>query len=422
MGGISEGPQGSVESWLAAVGDGNWLGILVLAAAPLFPLLVPVLVKLLVGRLSGEPAGLGIGRRYLRFRAVLQPSRYVSAEYVYEAGRMPLDPRLKATGRLGALRRLLFLAIRPSSPKPAFLVSSLLMVGSVHVQGTAHTDRAKDGRLFIGLHPNESPQHLVSSLAAGRLRPTRALLVCPLEAFLESGGPFEVYFVDRRFTKAADDDPGAVVAFGSDPLYAQRQRNEILKSGEPPEDAIWLLLMDQRPTADGRSPRLGEEAANATPDNPDSKMQAKAHCENDAVDRAARGPERDRAVDGANREAWSVARLGRYLAVILTTAPGALLLSSMVLQGWAGGLPEAALVCLLVVGELLVWAGLSVMVDSCRRYWRYERRLGRRWTATTTNCLSDGKRIRRGNREAIKRDDRFRTRIRPKQPHRRPAE
>ncbi len=398
MEGTSEDPQGAVERWWAAVADGDWWSIVILAAAFIVPLLLKVLFEQMAKRLPGEPAGLGLGRRWLRFRSVLQPSRYVSVDFVYEVGRMPLDPRLKFTGRLGVLRRLFFLGIRPSSPKPAFLVSSLEVLDSVDVQGTG----ARNKRIFIRVHPNENPQHLANSLDAGRVRPLRTLLVCPIEAFLDSGGPFEVFFVDRRFTKRATDDLGTVVAFSADPLFAQRQRNEIIESGEPPDDAIWLFLFDPCSATGGGGPDRGvdEVSAETSQCSQGAEELVCAASGNEAVDRAAGEP-------------WGGMRWGRYLAITAPLVSGALLLWSMLDHSWATELPDLALIGVLLVLELLAWVGLSMLALSCVRYFRFERNFGNQWTATTINCLVDGRRFRRGHRDGIKPDDRYRTRRHP---------
>ncbi|WP_419929651.1 hypothetical protein [Candidatus Poriferisocius sp.] len=449
MVGASGDPQGAVERWWAAVADGDGVSIVILAAASVGPLLLRVAFEYLVRRLPGEPAGPGLGRRWLRFRSVLQPSRYAPVESVYEYGRMPLDPRLKFNGRLGIARRLFFLATRPSSPKPAFLVSSVEVLDSVQVrlppQGPVVRQRTAGKRIFIALHPNENPKHLKGSLTSGRARPLRTLLVCPLEDFLDPDGPIaglldskgpiedssapdgqiedflapdgpiEVLFVDRRYAKKAADDKGAAVVYSADPLYAQRQHDEIVKTGKLPDDAIWLFLTDPSSATGEEDPDRSSDqaAARDAQSSPGTKEQVCPPCGNESDERALPEPCGNEAAQCTPREPWDATRWGRYLATAVPLAAGAVLPWSMIDHGWGTELPGPALIGVILGWELVSWVGVSMLVLSCYRYLKYEKSAGRQWTATTTSCLADGRKIRRGHRKNIKRGNRYRTRAGP---------
>ena len=161
-----------------------------------------------------------------RLRPLLEPMpifRYTDAPSI---GRIPLQPSLESHGRLSYWRSIRLALLRPSSPKPAFMIKGWHHTSIDRLPGASDRPLRGGFRLTIHLHHRESRQHFKNSLEkrfAGVGRSSRTLLVTSLEDYLTDANLIHCFTVDRSETYCSKDRLDTMIVYSADPVIAGRE-------------------------------------------------------------------------------------------------------------------------------------------------------------------------------------------------------
>ena len=330
-------------------------------------------------------------------RSLLQPSRQISGLEVLEIGRLPVAPRLKRPERRGIWRRARYLMVRPSSPKPAFLVTEFN-----EIQGTARASTMQGivvggSRIAIKVYETESAHHLVYSLRCGSFRCPRNILVCGLSAYLDPSGQAQHYVVDRRHVKREKDAPETAIAFTMDPLYTQRPQGATIDRIEAPEDAFWLVRIDSDTRQEfDRSANVSSETLNLQSEHDDVCQQSEVLSE-----------------DGnAKRDPGGWVRALRFLIPAVLIGAGLLFLwAADSVDGNVDGY-QLQIGLYVACWTLTWWVAISVANAHLIGYLFLERKRPSNWISSTTRCLRDDAIRRNGFRKSMCRSNRYRMPVR----------
>ena len=297
----------------------------------------------------------------------LRPAKTDAPLRIDAYGRVPLEPK-QQDSRYSFLRVIaVLMMLRPSSPKPAFVITDCERV-------PATRDSSGGGfRLKIRLGHGEHAAHFRKSVEKACWGHERVLAICTPEQLTKLSAHVPCFLVEvpQRRHIGEDDEGSYVWVESADPIGETRGHEWQPRRKDVPEDAIWLVRADE------------------------------THHEH--------------AIDGSERD-WASRRRKRYglplvALALVTVAPTVMIgLGLFMSIAWLNAIqastawaaPLISVVTVAFMCEVLLLGALSVFMLARHSlgYFR-ELRWGRQWTAGTTGCLDDAKRIRNGRPLAI---------------------
>lgn len=356
---------------------------------------IGIAVALAALKFTAERLGLQLGRNLFargetrtRRTSLLQPSQSMTEAHVRALKRVPVEPRLKASGRLGIWRRLRLLNLRPSTPKPILLLAAP-PVEETLAPGSGPWGLDLGGsRLILKCHPSEDSRHLRGCIRAGGLRTAKTVANCSIAEYFGKREAIKTYAVAWHRVRLQRKSDDTVIAYGPDSLYTAVDTEAQLAQLDDSCDVVWLLHDDTADDVDTNA-----DAGDAPPKVP--------------CDACGNGPGTGRGLSRRERFPWRVLRATRAItATILAAAAVPLTIwwyssinnpSDLDLGEQLTGIPIAVLwylVLILSLGHWLIYAF-------------FEARPPRPWPATTTRCFDDGKVLRNGYFRSLCRCRRF---------------
>ena len=304
-----------------------------------------------------EPVPSG-SRRFASFR-LLRIAPAARPEHIAAKQRVPLQPCRAVSDRVGIVRRILMLTLRPSSPKPAFLIVSAVEI--VPEQSEHRLGEKFSGlrRLEVQMFPTEHPEHLRDSIKRRLFSASKTIAVCSASEACKRDPNPKLYTVNQHKTYVDPDAQDRVILVLLNP-------NKLAAEPDDTRDAIWLIAPDEP---------VPQEASAV---DPDDKAQL---C----------------GFRTGHFDPWKKGlRKWRYLVLL----PAFVVCGSMLVVGplsYANADPLSwEMVAWLLIAE--AWAVFLVpfVLWHLLRYWRDEHCRNHRWTATTIQCYEDGKELHRG--------------------------
>ena len=368
---------------------------IIFLVGPLALVVLRILVASAAGGLLGSFQESVVRAAVPSRRSLLQPSRHASAAEVMAAGRIPVAPRLKKVRRRGIWRRLRYLVVRPSSPKPVFLIDSFEETHGTQLDESRDQLKAGGHRFVIKLHKTESARHLVYSLRTGSPRRPRDLMICGLGDYLNEKGEARHFVIDRRYVKSPRDAKDTVIAFDMDPIFATRPHGTKIKHRKAPEDAFWLV---KTPETESDTEVARNEAESETSD------VASGH------PALAYGASYERtSMRAILRDPFRGPRRVRYVGPALLLAAGAAVVWAATSLDPRDSSYETWVAVMVGCSMFLSWIGLSILSAHLVNYWYLEKCIPSSWTASTTRCIADDIIRRNGIRRRMPRRSRYRT-------------
>lgn len=332
--------------------------------------------------------GLQIGRDVFarggtrrRRTSLLQPSQSMTETHVRALNRVPVEPRLKPSGRLGIWKRLRLLNLRPSSPKPILLLAEPPVEEQPESGSGPWGLDVGGSRLILRCHPSEDALHMKLCIRAGSVRTAKTLMVCSIGDYFGSRESVKVYSVAWNRVHLRHDSDDTVIAYGADTLYTAVDTQAHLAQRDDSHDVVWLLYDE---TDDDGS------AADMPPG-----------------DASEADPETAGGLSRSERFPWRILRICRIIAATVLTAVTVLLSiawyrsvdnpNDLQPVEQLGAIPLGILWYLVLI--LSFGHGLNCLA--------YEAWRPPRWTATTTRCYDDGRILRNGYFRSVRRRRRF---------------
>ena len=302
-------------------------------------------------------------------------------------GRVPLENNLGVSRLLNLMIWIRLFRLRPSSPKPAFVITNWHVAHGSDMDTVAGQFTPGGYRLTVTLHHSESPRHFVRSMRPGfRSRP-RTLVICTPEDYIWQEGAFRCLTVRSPTVSLRRRKYHNITLKSTDPLVSGVPNSDLRLASDIPRNSIWLFVGEGH-VAD---PLVDEQ-----------------------VEQQSRIP----------LELWST-RMRRYvmymLLLVIMIAIAILITEQLLSLGSdleSDDLPW--FVELEMIALSVVTYGIIVMALWDIWYWIFEwreswsrkameragsacpceprpRRFTRRaWIASTTRCMADGDRVRNG--------------------------
>lgn len=351
-------------------------------------------VALAALKFIAERLGLQMGRNLFvrdgtrkRRTSLLQPSQSMTEAHVRALERVPVEPRLKSSGRLGLWRRARLLNLRPSSPKPVLLLAAPPVVERPEPGSGPWGLDVGGCRLIVRCHPSEDAQHVQHCIRFGSPRTAKSLMVCSISDYFGSREAVETYTVAWHRVHIQESSDDTVIAYGADSLYTAVDRDAHLAQSDESYDVVWLLYDDLVAGTDAGAPVTDTTLSGGCSD-------------------CGASPEEGRLIHSEHFP-WRVLRITRHLTVIAllgVTVP--------LTKWWYASIDDPYDLDpgeqLSAIPLVVLWYFVLILsVVHGLNYLIYEARRPRPWTATTTRCYDDGKILRNGYFRGLCRCRRF---------------
>jgi len=291
------------------------------------------------------------------------------SDWMRATGRVPLTHVHEGSVVSKFMNRLDGLLMRPSSAKPAFAIVQWRELPDPSTDAGAGVPRHRGFRIRVWLYPGENKEHLMKSMRAPAYRQTRSLAFCRPRQF---GSPsahllcLAVSTSKRTMSFGKDMDGQYIEMESADPLLSAFGHRRFFRRDEVPHDAIWLVTQDARQRRE--SPML--------------------------VERDPKPP--------AGNRYWRLFVWPRWFFLPSLVAAGytaalGLIIESVHPEGPFDAAVAAALTFIAVQALLIVFLDVMFILFHMLARWAIEKSWGSEWTAGTTGCVEDARKLRNGH-------------------------
>ena len=372
----------------------NWISLVTAPTAPFLIKGVQQAVRWVRKKLREAPVVEATDDKRTRVRpwkrVLLRPASNFDADELRRIGRMPLEPCPNEARTLGFFDLMRHFLLRPSTPKPAFLIRTWAVERAADQIGSPNEFTPGGSCLILQLHPNENRRHLVRSIRAGPTPQERTLAICDSGDLQTRAGMVTCFTVDALSAETLSDDKQSLSVYASDPLYSPDAWPTARHRGDVPEDATWLVQVEPHCTTDDESTEAIQPSVATC--NLVSIWPAFRRKWADAISYIAESP----------HDPW-IRRIARYLVFLaLAAIPVFLILTIFVIAAllqvsWTSDWVAISLIYFATGITSISWCSAMLFALShLHRYLASESFRRRDWNASTTRCLADGARIRNG--------------------------
>ena len=165
-------------------------------------------------------------------------------------GRVPLTHVHEGSLLSRFLSRLDGLVMRPSSAKPGFAVRGWKEVPRSVPGASVNVPRQGGFRVRIWLQPGEHKKHFIKAMRAPGFRQTRSLAFCRSDQLGDPNALIKCRVVATRgksITSGRDDDGCYLDLESADPLLSDFGHRETFRRDKVPPTAIWMVSVDVDP-------------------------------------------------------------------------------------------------------------------------------------------------------------------------------
>ena len=390
-------PPDDLWSLVSQLLDGDWRVPLVLLGGLVIALLRPprgVLAAMISQKLVARV------KESMLTRPLLRPSSRITVTEIDTTRMIPLEPTVNRRGRVGPLRSILLLLLRPGSPKPSFVLDTWRMTHGQTLQPTRGGLLAGGYRLLLSLADTESVGHLAASIGSSLVRSSKTLLICTPENYLSPYGRVHCCTVDWRRVKRARDRSDTLVAYSADELHLAVANYRVLPRSAVP-NGIWLISLDRHGGGPEEVPAMSEQpVAVHTLRSPIAAARLMGrNFKRICCSSFSRICHSFRCRDRALRKVRDPSRHDRAIlhwVAVYISAPILLLLlpwtSSKMVELMLKLPNDRFIIAVLVIAYL---PALHLFFQ-LSKYLRHEWLAPTTWRATTTRCLTDGAFVRNG--------------------------
>ena len=308
-------------------------------------------------------------RKFWRVEPSLRLPRQDVTDWVRATGRVPLDHVHEGSLFSKFVSRVDGLVMRPSSVKPAFAIRQWREVSAGRLVAGSGAPHHGGFRVRVWLHPGEHERHLRKSMRAPGFRQTRSLAFCSPDQLGNPSARVQCRVVatpKKRMEFGSDGDGPFIEMESADPLLSDFGHRRMFRRDEVPPNTIWMVALY---TAKGTKPKP-------------------------APDRDPRPP--------AGRRYVRLLIWPRWFALpSLAVASYPMLLLAMLVYyeqdaGLVGSITSVALIILGIQGFVILAVILSFAISHVLTRCIEQFCWGSNWTAGTTGCVEDARRLRNG--------------------------
>ena len=310
-------------------------------------------------------------RRFLAVEPSLRVPQRDVTEFMAAYGRVPIDHVHEGSLWSRLMSRADGLLLRPSSSKPAFAILHHKVIRHRTASHAGVTTRVDGFRVRVWLEPGESLKHLEKSMSAPGYRQTRLLAFCDSDQLGDPKARVRCMAVHTTVNQRdiGHNARGEYVDFYSaDPLLREFGNRKNFKRRSVPPDAIWMVRC--------KDPSAANRAA--------------------CIERDPSPPAGGRYYRLLIWPRWIVVPAlivsGYIIGVRWLMEPAGVAADPLVA---AAGIAQNVLIGL-AIGIIALDISFLIMQTSAR--YGTESSWGDKWTAGTTGCVEDARRLRNGIR------------------------
>ena len=316
------------------------------------------------------------------FRPLLRLSSGIKLDDLSREACIPLDSRVAPSERARLFEKIVTLIglslIRPSSPKPAFLVKECKRITG-DTESAGSTDEDACDELLVRVARSEHRKHLKESIRAGTVRGVKLLLVSSAGTLLSDGADVRRIAVRyRKIRMSKEFDDGLII-----PLASAGQQCLTHLSDEQIGELTLRRAIQLAEDHHDDFASSGDVASDEPVRVLGGASYSPAALTTPSSVRNARDP-------------WSLPRILRYcVPLLLLVIPLLAYVGSWYLVQESARQTSVVVQIMAAVFLLGTFLAVDIAVVHVVRYVVAELPRTRSWTATTTSCMSVGRRLRK---------------------------